>query len=102
MSAGLACGRPESIALDPRSKAACPARRAPRSTLCYALPVMAALLACSRVVALTALLTAPCGAQGRGGDDIFARRDEWQRVPDIVASLGDVKGNRIADIAAGK
>ena len=48
------------------------------------------------------LLAAPSGAQVRGGDDIFARRDEWQRVPAIIGSLGDVKGKRIADIAAGK
>lgn len=59
-----------------------------------------------RRLALTGLLGAlvvasPTSAQVRGGDDIFARRDEWQRVPDIIAALGDVSGKRIADIAAG-
>lgn len=49
-----------------------------------------------------AVLAAPCNAQVRGGDDVFARRDEWQRVPEIIASLGQIKGKRIADIAAGK
>lgn len=34
-------------------------------------------------------------------DDIFARRDEWQRTSDMIAALGDVRGRRIADIAAG-
>jgi predicted methyltransferase len=63
---------------------------------------MTSILRWSRVVAVSALLAAPCRAQVRGGDDIFARRDEWQRVSDIVASLRDVKGKRIADIAAGK
>ena len=48
------------------------------------------------------LLATPSGAQVRGGDDIFARRDEWQRVADIISALGDVKGKDIADIAAGK
>ena len=65
---------------------------------------MPTLIKTSRVAAslFGVLLASPSAAQVRGGDDIFARRDEWQRVADIVASLGDVKGKRIADIAAGK
>ena len=35
------------------------------------------------------------------GNDIFARRDEWQRTSEMIAVLGDVRGRRIADIAAG-
>jgi predicted methyltransferase len=35
------------------------------------------------------------------GDDIFARRDQWQRTADMIDALGDVRGRRIADIAAG-
>jgi predicted methyltransferase len=52
------------------------------------------------VLALAALVTRSpiAGAQG---DDIFARRDEWQRTSDMIAALGEVRGRRIADIAAG-
>lgn len=44
----------------------------------------------------------PSAAQVRGADDIFARRDEWQRVPDMISSLGNITAKRVADIAAGK
>ena len=42
------------------------------------------------------MLAFPCGAQS------LPPRDTYQRVPDIIAALGDVQGKRIADIAAGK
>jgi len=42
----------------------------------------------------------PNPAHGQA-DDIFARRDEWQRTSDMIAALGDVRGRTIADIAAG-
>ncbi len=42
------------------------------------------------------VLSVPCGAQG------LPPRDSYQRVPDIIAALGDVRGKRIADIAAGQ
>src|SRR5262245_16626617 len=35
------------------------------------------------------------------GNDIFARRDEWQRTADVISALGNVRGRRVADIAAG-
>ena len=46
------------------------------------------------------LIALPSAARSQA-DDIFARRDEWQRTADIVGALGDVRGRRIADIAAG-
>ena len=49
-----------------------------------------------RSLLLGLVLAIPCGAQG------LPPRDTYQRVPDIVAALGDVRGKRIADIAAGK
>ena len=48
--------------------------------------------------ALIATLVAPSTASAQ---DIFARRDEWQRAPEIIAALGDVSGKRIVDLAAG-
>jgi predicted methyltransferase len=48
-----------------------------------------------RSLLLGLVLAIPCGAQG------LPPRDTYQRVPDIIAALGDVQGKRIADIAAG-
>ena len=38
-----------------------------------------------------------------GAQDLFSPsvRDGWQRVPQMIAALGDVSGKRIADVAAG-
>ncbi len=47
-----------------------------------------------------ALFTPPRHVQSQT-DDIFARRDEWQRTADIIGALGDVRGRRVADVAAG-
>ena len=49
-----------------------------------------------RSLLLGLALAVPCGAQS------LPPRDTYQRVPDIIAALGDVQGKRIADIAAGK
>jgi predicted methyltransferase len=49
-----------------------------------------------RSLLLALVLALPCGAQG------LPPRDSYQRVPDIIAALGDVQGKRIADVAAGK
>ena len=49
-----------------------------------------------RSLVLGLALAVPCGAQS------LPPRDTYQRVPDIIAALGDVQGKRIADIAAGK
>lgn len=40
--------------------------------------------------------------QSRGSADGLPPRDEWQRVPEILAALGAAPGQRIADVAAGK
>lgn len=48
--------------------------------------------------ALGVLLAAtPATAQ----DDIFARRDQWQKIPEMIAALGPVAGKTIVDMAAG-
>src|SRR5262245_31226431 len=57
----------------------------------------AAILAC--------LTTIPAGAQQRrsaGAGGGLPPRDEWQRVPEIMAALRIGDGQRIADIAAGQ
>jgi predicted methyltransferase len=41
-------------------------------------------------------------ARRSGTDGGLPPRDEWQRVPDILAALGATEGMRIADIAAGQ
>ncbi|HEV8216849.1 MAG TPA: hypothetical protein VGP95_13475 [Gemmatimonadaceae bacterium] len=54
--------------------------------------------------AIAALLLAGTALPSKAssqGNDIFARRDEWQRTADMISALGDVRGRRIADIAAG-
>jgi predicted methyltransferase len=38
---------------------------------------------------------------GSGGGGL-PPRDEWQRVPDILAAMGAIEGKQVADIAAGK
>ena len=43
----------------------------------------------------------PAVAQVRGGGGL-PPRDEWQRVPEIIAALGLTEGQRVADIAAGQ
>jgi predicted methyltransferase len=47
------------------------------------------------------LFASPVVAQARGGGGL-PPRDEWQRVPDIIAALGVTAGQRVADIAAGQ
>ena len=47
------------------------------------------------------LLASPAVAQVRGGGGL-PPRDEWQRVPEIIAALGIAEGQRVADIAAGQ
>jgi predicted methyltransferase len=51
-------------------------------------------------VALAFIAALPSGAQTRGGGGL-PPRDEWQRVPEILAAMGDITGKRVADIAAG-
>ena len=51
--------------------------------------------------AFQVLVAAPALAQVRGGGGL-PPRDEWQRVPDIIAALGITEGQRVADIAAGQ
>ena len=55
-----------------------------------------------RLVASALLLLAGnLSAQVRGGDGL-PPRDEWQNVPGILAALGEIRGKRIADVAAGE
>jgi len=59
----------------------------------------------ARRTALSLLLAAifPAAAQqARGSADGLPPRDEWQKVPEILAALGAAPGQRIADVAAGK
>jgi predicted methyltransferase len=49
-------------------------------------------------VALSVLV--PCG--GARAQDIFARRDEWQRTRDIVAAMGGARSKQVTDVAAGR
>jgi predicted methyltransferase len=49
-----------------------------------------------RSLFLGLVLAVPCGAQG------LPPRDSYQRVPDIIAALGDIRGKRVAEIAAGQ
>ena len=51
---------------------------------------------------LVAFAAFPADAQTRGGGtNGLPPRDEWQRVPEILAALGIKEGQRIADVAAG-
>ena len=56
---------------------------------------------CSLIAATTVLVAANLPAQVRGADGL-PPRDEWQNVPGILAALGDIRGKRIADVAAGE
>jgi len=59
----------------------------------------------ARRTALALLVVAflPAAAQqSRGSADGLPPRDEWQKVPEILAALRTAPGQRIADIAAGK
>src|SRR5204862_5858601 len=59
----------------------------------------------ARRTALSLLVVAflPTAAQqARGTGDGLPPRDEWQKVPEILAALVAAPGKRIADIAAGK
>ena len=59
----------------------------------------------ARHTALALLVGAflPAAAQqARGSADGLPPRDEWQKVPEILAALRVAPGQRIADIAAGK
>jgi predicted methyltransferase len=44
----------------------------------------------------------PAAAQQARGGDGLPPRDEWQKVPEILAALGAAPGQRVADVAAGK
>ena len=52
------------------------------------------------VAMLTALATSTSAQQARGSG--LPPRDEWQRVPEILAALGVAEGQRVADVAAGQ
>ena len=56
------------------------------------------------ILALLAITVANAAAQSRSasGTSALAPRDEWQRVPDIIAAMGGVEGKRVADVAAGQ
>jgi len=51
---------------------------------------------------LLALAVLPANAQQSRAGGGLPPRDEWQKVPEILAALGAAPGRRIADIAAGK
>ena len=55
------------------------------------------------VASLFAFATLPANAQSArtGSGDGLPPRDEWQKVPEILAALGAAPGRRIADVAAG-
>lgn len=63
-------------------------------------------------LALTLVLFAPSGALAQARPDAAAgapagnppqvRRDDWQRVPDILLALNATTGSRIADLGAGE
>jgi predicted methyltransferase len=53
------------------------------------------------IFAFEIFAAAPAVAQVRGGGGL-PPRDEWQRVPDIIAALAITEGRRVADIAAGQ
>src|SRR5687768_2471472 len=50
-------------------------------------------------VAFCALLVLPAVSAGQSGNE--SRRDDWQRVADIVAALGAAAGSHVADVGAG-
>ena len=57
------------------------------------------------IAVMCASVSAPCplGAQSPGGGSPgLPPRDEWQRVPEILAALGIAEGQRVADVAAGE
>ena len=53
------------------------------------------------VLAFLLFAASSAAAQVRGGGGL-PPRDEWQRVPEIIAALGITEGLRVADIAAGQ
>jgi len=53
-------------------------------------------------VAMLASLATSASAQPARGSGGLPPRDEWQRVPAILAALGVVEGQRVADVAAGQ
>ena len=53
-------------------------------------------------VAMLASLATSASAQQARGSGGLPPRDEWQRVPEILAALGVVEGQRVADVAAGQ
>lgn len=70
-------------------------------------PQLVRLAACFTLVCTPLVLTAqdptrPAqGAAARSGESTSARREDWQRVPDIFAALSARPGSRIADLGAG-
>jgi predicted methyltransferase len=55
-----------------------------------------------RALALLAVAFLPAAAQQPRGGGGLPPRDEWQKVPEILAALGAAPGQRVADVAAGK
>lgn len=55
-----------------------------------------------RALALLLVAVLPAAAQQSRGGSGLPPRDEWQKVPEILAALGAAPGLRIADVAAGK
>jgi predicted methyltransferase len=53
------------------------------------------------VTTLLALAVLPANAQQSRAGGGLPPRDEWQKVPEILAALGAAPGQRIADVAAG-
>jgi SAM-dependent methyltransferase len=53
------------------------------------------------VTALVVLASALTAVRAQQGDHVETPRDQWQRVPDIVAALGAASGANIADVGAG-
>jgi len=53
------------------------------------------------IAMLTAVTTSTTAQQARGSGGL-PPRDEWQRVPEILAALGVTEGQRVADVAAGQ
>jgi SAM-dependent methyltransferase len=73
----------------------------------HAAPALAVFtLACSSAgLSAQATPPTPANAQVRapgGAPRTAESRDDWQRVPDILAALGATRGSRIADLGAGE
>jgi predicted methyltransferase len=56
----------------------------------------------TKALALLLVAFLPAAAQQPRGGGGLPPRDEWQKVPEILAALGAAPGQRVADVAAGK